>query len=515
VICNLDDKLLFFIIGITFLLLSICFFAFKKERYAIFFLISASAFLFLYAADLFQYLNVWDERFHALVAKNLMHHPLMPTLYDDPVVNIPYNGWDRYHIWLHKQPLFLWQIALSYKIFGVNEFALRIPSAMICCFLVFAGYRSGMILGNKDTGYYTGFLICSSFYLMGLISGFKELDHNDVAFLVYISLSLWAWLEYISSKNKWWLLAIGCFSGFAILCKWLVGLLVYFTWGIYSITENKLKIKQYWDLLLSLIITIIISLPWQLLIFHWYPAEAKLESAYTVNHLFTGIEGHDGPFVYHFNMINEIYGSWVLFLIVPALFIFYKNSIHKRVSLILIMTILFVYLFFSISKTKMPSFTTVAMLPMFIALAFLMDFLVRFFYKLKMSILIKRSILILSLMILIVYRLNLYEYYKNGTYSNEQTGCYQVLIDNKKVFQSLQLPANAVLFNVKGRHYIEAMFYTGLPAYNFIPTEEQYLDLKNKHRAIALFRPIDGMLPDYLKRDSTVLIFDNDIQLCE
>ena len=31
------------------------------------------------ASDLF--LHSWDERYHALVAKNLLQHPLLPTLY--------------------------------------------------------------------------------------------------------------------------------------------------------------------------------------------------------------------------------------------------------------------------------------------------------------------------------------------------------------------------------------------------------------------------------------------------
>lgn len=35
------------------------------------------------------YLHEWDERYHALVAKNLINHPLLPTLYDHPL--LPYD----------------------------------------------------------------------------------------------------------------------------------------------------------------------------------------------------------------------------------------------------------------------------------------------------------------------------------------------------------------------------------------------------------------------------------------
>lgn len=154
----------------------------------------------------------------------------MPTLYDDPIVNMPYDRWDKFHIWLHKQPLFLWQIALSFKLFGISEFSLRLPSVIFGCILVFASYRVGKILVNERTGFLMSILIISSLYNIELIAGQRMLDHNDVSFMVYVSLSIWSLVEYYISKNKIWIYAIGLFSGCAILCKWLVGLLVYFGW---------------------------------------------------------------------------------------------------------------------------------------------------------------------------------------------------------------------------------------------------------------------------------------------
>ncbi|MBP7399885.1 MAG: hypothetical protein KA954_09890, partial [Chitinophagales bacterium] len=66
----------------------------------------------------FPYLHDWDERFHALVAKNMMTHPFTPMLRANPVLPYDETSWTDGHIWLHKQPLFLWQMALSMKIFG-------------------------------------------------------------------------------------------------------------------------------------------------------------------------------------------------------------------------------------------------------------------------------------------------------------------------------------------------------------------------------------------------------------
>ena len=43
-------------------------------------------------------LNPWDERFHALVAKNLIADPLKPTLYRSPAVAFDYRDWASNHV---------------------------------------------------------------------------------------------------------------------------------------------------------------------------------------------------------------------------------------------------------------------------------------------------------------------------------------------------------------------------------------------------------------------------------
>jgi len=74
---------------------------------ALFFIVLSGFLFFVYTASDF-FLHVWDERYHALVAKNLTKHPFFPTLYDKPILPFDYKSWVGNHIWLHKQPLPLW-----------------------------------------------------------------------------------------------------------------------------------------------------------------------------------------------------------------------------------------------------------------------------------------------------------------------------------------------------------------------------------------------------------------------
>jgi hypothetical protein len=95
---------------------------------------------------------------------------------------------------------------------------------------------------------------------------------------------------------------------------------------------------------------------------------------------------------------------------------------------------------------------------------------------------------------------------------NEDNKYTRMLIHNREIFKSLHLPENTVIFNVKGQHYIESMFYTGFPSYQIIPTYDQYQDLKEKGRIIAIFKPSSVNIPDYLKNDTSTIILDYQLQ---
>src|SRR4051812_43809574 len=93
---------------------------------ALLFLITVTGFLLRWwTAHLDPFINLWDERFHAIVARNMMDSPFVPQLHINPLIPTNYANWPDSAIWLHKPPLFLWQMAISMKIFGVSEYSAR------------------------------------------------------------------------------------------------------------------------------------------------------------------------------------------------------------------------------------------------------------------------------------------------------------------------------------------------------------------------------------------------------
>ncbi|MEA3480152.1 MAG: glycosyltransferase family 39 protein [Bacteroidota bacterium] len=332
--------------------------------------------------------------------------------------------------------------------------------------------------------------------------------NNDVAFLFYVSASIWAWLKYIKSGKFYWIVFIGAFAGAAILCKWLSGLLVYLAWGIYNMQRYQFSVKKYLPLLISLLITALVVLPWQFLIFTWHPAEAKYELNYNFRHFSEVIEGHSGNIWYHFDNMKLLFGRFIQVLILPALAVFYIKSNDKKLALSFLAMPIFVYLLYSLSATKMPSYPILVAIPIYVCIAYLIYVIYELLSK-KISIK-WLPVAVAGLLLLAIAWSNLRILEFSRIHAKDTDRARQ-LMHNKSIFISLnsQLPDNTIIFNVKGRHYVDCMFYTNYTAYNFIPSETQYASLKALNIPIAIFKA--ERLPAHLLTDEELIIIDKEL----
>ncbi len=221
------------------------FFVLKKERLALASLLLSAFLLRLLIISLDPFLHDWDERFHALVAKNMILHPFIPMLRIDPVMAYDPSAWCCNHIWLHKQPLFLWQMAASMKLFGVHVFALRFPSALLGTATVFFTYDIARHwTKNTQVAFLSAMLLTFSFYQLELMSGRLKLDHNDFVFMFYITATIWAFVRYIKSHYSLkWAIIVGLLVGCSILVKWLTGFLIFGGWGLYLLQNHVIQYR--------------------------------------------------------------------------------------------------------------------------------------------------------------------------------------------------------------------------------------------------------------------------------
>jgi len=133
-------------------------------------------------------LHIWDESFHALVASNLRDAPFMPLLYARPAVPYDRLDWMSNHVWLHKPPGALWLMALSLKIFGTNELAVRAPSVLLSTAGVALTFFIAASLVSTRVALLAAGVHAVNGFLIALAAGRRVADHVDTALVFFVQL---------------------------------------------------------------------------------------------------------------------------------------------------------------------------------------------------------------------------------------------------------------------------------------------------------------------------------------
>ncbi len=448
----------------------------KQENYRLailLLLICGFALRFYTSADGF--IHEWDERYHALVAKNLIQHPLKPTLYDNPLLPYDFRSWTANHIWVHKQPVPLWLMSVSLWIFGNNEIALRLPSILFSTMGIWLSFLIGSYFFNRKVGFLTAFFFSINGLIIELTAGRVATDHIDIFFLFFIMLAIVFSIVYVQKGKTIFTILAGLSIGAAILSKWLPALIVVPIWLLLVLDSGKFKPKTiFWQLILMLFICLITFLPWQIYIFNAFPVEAQWEAGFNMKHFTQVLEGRTGPFYYFIDKIRVNYGE--LIYLPLAWFLWKTIQLPRNLKRIAITIWLLVPLvFFSLAKTKMQGYILFASPALFIMASefylFIADYSKNHRLRWGFNIL-------LLLLIALPLRYMIERVKPFNTFDRNPKWAIELKNLGKK-----NIP-NGVLFNYS--RPVEAMFYTDLAVYPDLPDKQVINDLMGRGYTIII-----------------------------
>ena len=435
----------------------------SKHNYSLLLLVVGGLFLrILISSDV--YLHDHDEKFHALVAKNVIEHPFEPTLYETPIHDVNYKDWSSNHIWLHKQPVPLWSIALSLKIFGTTEFAVRIPSILLSTLSIWLLFQISLFFFNQQHKYKIAWISAFLFSINGLIleltGGRIATDHYDIFFMFFILLAIYFTIKFILSNKKLYTILTGISIGLAILTKWLPALIVIPIWFLLTIESKKFTRREIIiNLIMIISFAVITFLPWQLYISKNFPLEASYVASHNQRHVFEVLDKQTGPLYYYLIKWGTNYGELVY---LPILFMFitaFKQPKNLKLwSLVIWITIPII--FFSIAMTKMQGYILFTSPALFI--------IIGWFYvnrrNLKLSGIKKYlNYTIIALIIILPLRYSIERI--KPLNSNERNPEWSIEL---KKFSKNKFPKKTILFNYQ--RPIRAMFYANITAYSEIPS---------------------------------------------
>ena len=278
-----------------------------------------------------------------------------------------------FHPFWEKPPLFFWVQVFSMKIFGVTEFAARLPNAIIGILTLITFYFLGKSMHEEKFGLiwalaYLGSFLPHIYFKSGIIDPFFN-------FFIFLGIVFLAKSIKRSDENKGFIYALlgGISIGLATLTKGPVGLLIAgISVAVYWITMRFTKISNWKNILVfALSCLFITSLwfgpemirngPWFFREFIKYQADLFLNP----------VAGHSGPIYYHFLIV--FLGCFPISVLALPVFFSKKADSHDEGTYFLKwMLILFwvVMILFTIVKTKIVHYSSLAYFPLSYMAAF-------------------------------------------------------------------------------------------------------------------------------------------------
>lgn len=277
-------------------------------------------------------------------------------------------------LYVDKPPMQVWAMAASFLVFGVHDWAARVPLALAAIALCWVTFRFGRWAFAGTAGFYAGLGLATS---IGMFL-FTRVRIPDAAVALTTTLALWSMLRVLENdepRPRWWAALGAAALGVGLLLKGLVALVlpggaafVYLLW-----TRQLFSLRTWKRLrpLSGLLILLAIAAPWHILAILQNPPYLDLTLTsgpgqyrgffwrYFINEHLLRYLGLRYPHDYDTMPLVAFWLShllwlfpWSLFLPVAAKLDYGKATRAARTRLLAICWIAFVLLFFSFSTRQ-------------------------------------------------------------------------------------------------------------------------------------------------------------------
>ncbi|MBP2654500.1 MAG: hypothetical protein H6Q73_2069 [Firmicutes bacterium] len=273
--------------------------------------------------------------------------------------------------WYDKPPMYYWLTAGSFHLFGDGEFAARFPSALLGVFCVLYVYFAGARLFNERAGLAGALTLATSIEFFYLGKGAV----TDMTLNLFLTVALLAFIE-----RKYYLLYV--FAALATVTKGPIGLvfpgvIIFLYLAMTRNFSSLLKMK----LPIGIIIYAVIAVPWYALMYQHH-GTVFIDTFLGFHNLtrFTTPEHPETSAWFFFVPILLVgFVPWTSVMIQAIWRALTEGNQYRRPLAFLMIWAAFVFIFFSVSQTKLVSY----ILPMFPPLAMIVGWYLDRIWDLK------------------------------------------------------------------------------------------------------------------------------------
>ena len=305
-------------------------------------------FLFFFGLGYFGLLGA-DEPRYAQVAREMLwrHDWVTPTLGGKP--------------WLEKPALYYWQAMLAYRVFGVSDWAARLPSAVDATLMVVAIY---LFLRRFRPGFQLdGALIAAS---MAGVIGFARAAATDMPLASSLTIALLAWYAWHESAAKKYLAWFYVFLGLGALAKGPVApFLAVLIVGIFAVAKGEYRLFRRTLWIPGVALFAVIALPWYVLVQARNPQFFRVFILeHNLSRFGSNLYHHQAPFWYYAPVVLLGLVPWVIFVLAAIAASARAWWAQKRqmlqsgdaLDIFCVIWMLVPTLFFSLSQSKLPGY---------------------------------------------------------------------------------------------------------------------------------------------------------------
>ncbi|HET7214305.1 MAG TPA: glycosyltransferase family 39 protein, partial [Terriglobia bacterium] len=275
--------------------------------------------------------------------------------------------------YLDKPPVFFWAVASSFKLGGLSEASARFPSALAALLTVFLAWFLARRMFENITGLYAGIVVATA----PLVVVFARDVIFDMTLTFFVTGAMVCyWLRETGTERRKLLDALFFAAmGLATLTKGPVGfLLPLLSIGVYQALRRKLSRLKDLNWLPGLAVFFGVTLPWFVAVslrHPDFPGYAFWQES--LERFATGHSHRAGPVYYYLIIYLAGFLPWSFFLFYAGLHRISKWRELRREQHAPVLFLLswagLIFVFFSISQSKLPGYLLPAMVPLGILVA--------------------------------------------------------------------------------------------------------------------------------------------------
>lgn len=264
------------------------------------------------------------------------------------------------------KPIFFFDlVALSLKLFGVSEWAARLPSVVAALVCLLITYRLASSLFGRRAGLWSALILLTSSEFFAL----SRLVIMDMTLTCFVTLALWGFhlgqRGVAGGAGMRGFLLMYVAMGLATAMKGPVGLVLpAAAIGLYLLLSRRWDLMRQMQIPLGIALFLLVVLPWYLVAEARNPGYLRYFLWEENFHRFTTPQfKRSGAWYYYAIILSAGFFPWTILL--PAAAVHFAKCSIKGEMLLLSLWVALPLLFFSLSSSKLPHY----ILPVFPPLA--------------------------------------------------------------------------------------------------------------------------------------------------